>query len=127
MVEPIFETENLSSFARQLAIEKIFNDHRIFGSKNLIISEFLVEPHEEGETIYFDGKNTRVYQPIQITKLKDIEDEFEPSLKSFDPFETLFVFYKNFFDLQKYNRAVRCKARKIYTTVSALKRNFRFI
>jgi signal transduction histidine kinase len=100
MVEPIFETENFSSFARQLAIEKIFSDQRIFGSKNLIISEFLVEPHEEDETIYFDGKNTRVSQPIQITKLKDIEDEFEPSLKPFDPFETLFVFYKNFFDLK---------------------------
>jgi len=100
MVEPIFKTENLSSFARQLAIEKIFNDHRIFGSKNLIIRESLVEPHEEDETIYFDGKNTRVSQPIQITKLKDIEDEFEPSLKLFDPFETLFVFYKKVFDLQ---------------------------
>ena len=98
MVEPIFEKEEFSSFERQLAIEEILRDQRIIGSKNLIISEFLIEPHEEDETIYFDGNNTRISQPIQTTRLKDIEDEFEPSIKSFDPFETLFVFYKNIFD-----------------------------
>ncbi len=33
MVEPIFETKDLNPFARQLAIEEIFGDPRIVGSK----------------------------------------------------------------------------------------------
>ena len=100
MMEPIFETKNLSPFARQLAIEEIFEDTRIVGSKNLIITEFLAEPSESKPTIYFDGGNRRVPQPIQVRELKDTENAFKPSQKSFDPFETLFVFYKNLFDLK---------------------------
>ena len=100
MMEPIFETKNLSPFARQLAIEEIFEDTRIVGSKNLIITEFLAEPSESKPTIYFDGGNRRVPQPIQVRELQDTENAFKPSQKRFDPFEKLFVFYKNFFDLK---------------------------
>jgi len=100
MVEPIFEATDLSPFARQLAIEKVFRDKRIVGSKNLIITKFLAETSEGKETKYFDGLNRRLPQPIQITELKDTEEAFTPSQRNFDPFETLFVFYKNLFDLK---------------------------
>ena len=100
MVEPIFEAKDLSPFARQLAIEKIFGDPRIVGSKNLIITEFLAKPSDSKTTIYFDGDNRRVPQPIQVIELQDTENAFKPSQKKFDPFEKLFVFYKNFFDLK---------------------------
>ena len=100
MVEPIFEAKDLNPFTRQLAIEKIFGDPRIFGSKNLIITEFLAKPSDSKATIYFDGGNRRVPQPIQVRELQDTENAFKPSQKRFDPFEKLFVFYKNFFDLK---------------------------
>ena len=92
-MEPIFETKNLSPFARQLAIEKIFEDTRIVGSKNLIITEFLAEPSESEATVYFDGGNRRIPQPIQVRELKDTENALKPSQKSFDPVEPLFGFY----------------------------------
>jgi two-component system sensor histidine kinase ChvG len=100
MVEPIFEATDLSPFARQLAIEKVFRDKRIVGSENLILKKFVAEPYEGEAMTYFNGINTRSPLPIQITELKDTVEAFTPSQRHFDPFEKLFIFYKNFFDLK---------------------------
>ena len=119
MVEPIFEAKDLSPFARQLAIEKIFGDPRIVGSKNLIITEFLAKPSDSKTTIYFDGGNRRVPQPIQVRELQDTENAFKPSQKRFDPFEKLFVFYKNFFDLKIVTDPFVEQYAAVYNAVSA--------
>jgi hypothetical protein len=79
MVEPIFQATDLSPFARQLAIERLFGDNRIVGSENLIITKFLAETSEGKKTTYFDGLNRRLPQPIQTTELKDTEEAFTPS------------------------------------------------
>ena len=55
MVEPIFEATDLSPFARQLAIEKVFRDKRIVGSENLILKKFVAEPYEGEAMTYFNG------------------------------------------------------------------------
>ncbi len=72
----------------------------MLGAKNLIITEFLAKPSDSKATIYFDGGNRRVPQPIQVRKLQDTENAFKPSKKRFDPSKNFFVFYKNFFDLK---------------------------
>ena len=100
LVEPVFAIEGLSSFSRKLAVEAIFRDGRLVGTDDLVVTEFSAELGKFSPVIYFDGHNSRVAAPIEITLLKDTEEKFVPQTNLFDPFEKLFVFYKSFFDLE---------------------------
>ena len=100
LVEPVFAIEGLSSFSRKLAVEAIFRDGRLVGIDDLVVTEVSTEIGKFSPVIYFDGHNSRVAAPIEITLLKDTEEKFVPQTNLFDPFEKLFVFYKSFFDLE---------------------------
>ena len=92
LVEPVFAAEGLSSFSRKLAVEAIFRDGRLVGTDDLVVTEFSTELGKFSPVIYFDGHNSRVAAPIEITLLKDTEEKFVPQTNLFDPFEKLFVF-----------------------------------
>ena len=84
----------MSEFDRRLAIEAVLLDRTLAGAERLKVSSLLADPH----ITYFDGANPRVSAPIEMQPLPGTpEPDHIPRETGLDPFEKLFLVYKNLF------------------------------
>lgn len=100
LITPLFENQLLSEFERKLAIEALLRDSDLAGIGKVVVKQFTGNKSVEAFE-YFDGQKPIKLVPVSVQELApESTIEFEPNKNRFDPFEYLFIFYKNFVDLQ---------------------------